>query len=553
MGQPVTHSFRLTGVLALVVLWTTACSPRLPDEYSGILYCAEGNPESFNPQLVTSGTTLDMTSAQLYDRLIEYNDARQEFEPALATSWSVTEDGLVYEFQLRENVLFHHTEYFEPSRPLTAEDIVFTFNRWLDPQHPFHTVSGGNYPFFNATRLDRLISSVEALSSQRVRITLREPDSSLLAILASNFAVMHSAEYAQQLLTHGEPERIDQYPIGTGPFLFRHFRKDVAVNYGRHDAYWGKRAASENVVFRITPNDHKRMLMLLTGDCDISPYPPARDIAWLDSREDIQLQQSLSPNTAFWAFNTEREPFNDVRVRQALAHAINRESLIRAVYHNHAVIANSILPDSNWAHHGSPEAFEYDPERARNLLLEAGYEHGFSMTIWALPVQRAYNPNARVMAEQIQSYLAHIGVTAQIVSYEWSTFRRDLGTGQHDSVLIGWSADHADPDNFFRPLLTCAAKDSGNNRAQWCNPEFDEMVSKAVRTTDLEQRNQHYIAIQQMLAEHVPLVPLAHSIRFQVSANSIQGLTPPTFGGIRLNSVYKTPQDSKANNYEESL
>ncbi|WP_113905966.1 ABC transporter substrate-binding protein [Aliidiomarina celeris] len=531
--------------LSITALFVAACSPALPPEHNGVLYCAEGNPESFNPQLVTSGTTLDMTSAQLFDRLLEYNNDTQDFEPALATAWEVSNNGLVYEFELRQNVSFHSTDYFTPSRSFNANDVVFSFNRWLQPNHPFHLVSGGNYPFFSATRLDRLILSVEALNSHRIRITLREPDSSLLSILASNFSVMHSQEYAQQMLEAGTPEHVDQFPVGTGPFYFRHFRKDVAVNYSAHEHYWKTRAATDNIVFRITTNDHKRMLMLLTGDCDISPYPPARDVEWLDQRRDIQLQRSLSPNTAFWAFNTERVPFNDARVRQALAHAINRESLIRTVYHEHAVIANSILPDSSWAHRAYPSAYAYDPQRARELLAEAGYENGFSMTIWALPVQRAYNPNARVMAEQMQSYLAQVGVTAQIISYEWSTFRRDLAAGQHDSVLIGWSADHADPDNFFRPLLTCAAKASGNNRAQWCNSDFDEAVTAAIRSNNQRERRAHYYLAQQILSEHVPIVPLAHSIRFQAAAADIRGLKPPTFGGIRLQSVYKEPQNKQ--------
>jgi len=215
------------------------------------------------------------------------------------------------------------------------------------------------------------------------------------------------------------------------------------------------------------------------------------------------------------------------------------------VYHEHAVIANSILPDSSWAHRAYPSAYAYDPQRARELLAEAGYENGFSMTIWALPVQRAYNPNARVMAEQMQSYLAQVGVTAQIISYEWSTFRRDLAAGQHDSVLIGWSADHADPDNFFRPLLTCAAKASGNNRAQWCNSDFDLAVTAAIRSNHQRERRAHYYLAQQILSEHVPIVPLAHSIRFQAAAADIRGLKPPTFGGIRLQSVYKEPQNKQ--------
>ncbi|CUS49103.1 MAG: ABC-type cationic peptide uptake system substrate-binding component SapA [Idiomarinaceae bacterium HL-53] len=523
----------------LLIFLLAGCSRALPPHAQGILYCAEGNPESFNPQLVTSGTTLDMTSSQLYDRLLEYDEGTKEFKPALATRWRVSQDGLTYRFFLREDVTFHTTSYFTPTRTLNAQDVVFTMTRWLDSNHPYHQVSGGQYPFFTATKLDQLITEVRAVGPFEVEITLEQPDSSFLSIMASNFAVIMSAEYGYALIESNQLELFDVRPIGTGPFVYRYFRKDVAVNYRRHDSYWQGPAASETLVFRIAPNDHKRMLMLLTKDCDISPYPPARDIEWIDERPDIQLQTSMSPNTAFWAFNTDKEPFNDPRVRRALAHAVDRDALIHAVYFNHAVKADSILPNTNWAHLPNPDAFAYNPELARELLREAGYENGFEMDIWALPVQRAYNPNAKLMAELIQANLNDVGVRAEIVSYEWSSFRRSLAEGAHDSVLIGWSADHADPDNFFRPLLTCAAKESGNNRAMWCHPAFDTLVSQAIRTTERKEREALYQAAQAMLIEEVPILPLAHSIRFQAARRHIRGLYPPTYGGIRLHSVHR--------------
>lgn len=524
---------------SIPVLFTlSACGPALPPDSNGVLYCAEGNPESFNPQMVTSATTLDMTSLQLYDTLVEYDAAQGSLNPGLATAWHVSDDGRTYEFTLRQNVAFHTTDYFSPSRPLNAEDVLFSFQRWLDPAHPYHRVSGGRYPFFRATRLDQLIASISAPSSHVVRIQLHEPDSSLMSTLSSSFAVILSAEYGQQLLEQGLAAQIDQQPIGTGPFLFRHFRPDVSVHYQAHGEHWRGAPASDSLVFRITPSNHKRMLMLLTGDCDISPYPPARDIAWLQQRDDMNVQQSLSPNTAFWAFNTEVPPFDNPLVRKALSHAVDRDALINSVYHDHAVRADSILPHTSWAQQALPDAYGYDPERAKQLLIEAGYPNGFSMDIWALPVQRSYNPNPRMMAEQIQSYLAQVGVTANIVSYEWRSFRRLLAQGKHDSVLIGWSADHSDPDNFFRPILTCAAKRSINNRALWCNTEFDDLVTAAIRTTDMEERQLLYLRAQELLAEQMPILPLAHSIRYQVSRSSIRNIQPPSLSGIRLHAVY---------------
>src|SRR5690554_2132 len=173
------HSLKRLVTSAFILSGLVACSPALPPNSSGVLYCSEGNPESFNPQMVTSATTLDMTSLQLYDTLVEYDAEKGSLRPELATAWQVSNDGRTYEFTLRQGVAFHHTDFFTPSRPLNAEDVLFSFQRWLDPNHPYHQVSGGRYPFFRATRLDQLIASISAPSSHVVRLELHQPDSSL--------------------------------------------------------------------------------------------------------------------------------------------------------------------------------------------------------------------------------------------------------------------------------------------------------------------------------------------------------------------------------------
>lgn len=547
----VRNSVKLTrwwsGAAVVIATTLTAAGCSQPAQRSmvedGILYCAEGNPESFNPQLVTSATTLDMIAGTLYDRLIDYSDEEQSYVPALAETWTVSDDGSEYHFTLRQGVEFHQTEYFSPTRTLNAEDVLFTFQRWLNPAHPYHGISMAGYPLFDALQLAALIKDIEAISEYEVRIRLREPDSSFLATLATDFAVILSAEYADTLLRAERPHDLDTFPIGTGPFRYQNFRKDVSLSYQRHPDYWQGPALSERIVYRIISSDHKRMLMLLTGDCDMIPYPPARDIHDIEQRADLQLTSTVSPNTAFWAFNTQRPPFDDVRVRQALAHAVDRQAIINAVYYGHAELAQSILPSMSWAHDPDAQAYAYDPQAARQLLADAGLANGFDMTIWATPVQRAYNPNARKMAELIQADLANIGVRATIVSYEWSTFRRRLADGDHDSVLIGWSGDNPDPDNYFRPLLSCPAVIAGNNRARWCEPHFDELVSQAIRVSDKTQRRHFYHQAQHLLNDQVPLLPIAHSMRYHASQPDIAGFKLQSYGGMTLHQVHKRIND----------
>lgn len=533
--------FRAFSIAALCTL-LSACLNEQPDlRQHGLVYCAEGAPEHFNPQRVTSGTTIDIISQQLYDRLLDIDAASGELRPALANSWRSSEHGLVYEFELRHGVQFHHTAYFQPTRPFNAEDVVFTFQRIMDPQHPFHFVGGGVYPYFQSVDWATLVKSVTAPQPNLVRFELARPDSSFLSNLATDFAAILSAEYAAQLQAIGQPEQLDVKPIGTGPFVFREYQTDILVRFYQHQQYWRGAAAMQQLVFDIVPNNARRMAKLLTHECDVVAFPRLAELELVTERPDVKVQQSTSMNVGFWAFNTQRAPFDQVKVRQALALAINQRAILQAVYFNQATAAHSLLPPTSWAFSDELAMPDYDPAAARALLAEAGLAQGFTMTIWAMPVQRLYNPNALKMAELIQADLAQIGVNATIVSYEWNAFRRKLSAGEHDSVLIGWAADNADPDNFFRPLLSCAALESGSNRAQWCDPAFDQILNQALLTSDQQQRRTLYLQAQQYLQAELPLVALAHSQRIQAVNSQIQGVTINPYGGIALFSARRVP------------
>ena len=538
----------LRKILAVLpVLGLLGCSPAdVQNSHitQGLVYCSEGNPVSFNPQLIITGTTVDATSNQLYNRLLEYNPTTGRLEAALADSWQISADGRTYTFTLRRDVQFHETNYFKPSRPLTAEDVVFSFNRVIRENHPFHFVSGGNYPFFQSVDFMSLIDNIEAIGPHQVRFHLVESDSSFLANLATDFSVILSAEYGQQLLDLGTPELIDSAPVGTGPFVFTRYYKNNHIRYKRNDRYWGGPPQIDQLVYDITPKSTNRIAKLLTGDCDVSALPQASELSVLREQLELELQVQTGLNVAYWAFNTQRPPFDNVKIRRALAMAINKKAIIDAVYYGSGTTAKSILPPLSWAYDHALEEYRYDPDAARTLLREAGYPQGFEMTLWAPPVQRIYNPNAIKMAELIQAQLADIGIQVQIVSYDWSIFVQKLHESTYDSVLMGWTADNADPDNFFRPQLSCASLESGNNRANWCEPEFDLLIHSAITQQDHDARRLYYVQAQRLLHDEVPLVPITHAMRFQVKDREIHGMPLNPYGGI---SFAKSHREAKRN------
>ncbi|RHW75605.1 ABC transporter substrate-binding protein [Colwellia sp. RSH04] len=530
--------FKLSSLVALSLL-LSACgeSNKLSLTQRSIIYCSEGSPESFNPQLVTSGTTIDATSQQLYDRLIAYKGKENTLTPAIAKSWHVTKDGKKITFYLRQDVSFHHTDYFTPSRNLNADDVIFSFNRIIDKEHPYHQVSGGNYPFFQSVEFENLVEKIEKINEYTVRFQLKYADSSFLANLATDFAIILSQEYAQQLSFNNKENEIDLLPIGTGPFKLKEYQIGSFIRYYRHDNYWQPKAKIEQLVYDISPSKTSRLTKLLAKECDVSSYPIAH--GKIKERADLELDSVTALNIGYFGFNTKKAPFDNKLVRLAVSLAINKQALINTVYQGQAEIANSIIPKSSWAYDDTIQAQEYNPIQAKALLEVAGFAQGFTMDIWAMPVQRSYNPNALTMAKLIQADLKEIGITVNIISYEWTTFLRKLAQGEHQSFLLGWYADHPDPDNFFSPMLSCSATETGNNRTFWCNKDYDELLQQALHTKNISKRKQYYAKAMTIINDELPLLPIAHSKRFQARDSGVKGKILADFGGVSFYQVYK--------------
>ena len=230
------------------------------------------------------------------------------------------------------------------------------------------------------------------------------------------------------------------------------------------------------------------------------------------------------------AFNTEKAPFTDKRVRQALSMAINKQAIIDVVFQGAGKAAKNPIPPTIWSYNDEVKDYPYDPEKAKAMLAEAGVTN-LKTNIWAMPVQRPYNPNARRMAELIQADWAKVGVEAEIVSFEWGEYLKRSKKGEHDTVLLGWTGDNGDPDNFLYVLLGCeAAKDSAN-RARWCHKPFEDLLLAAKATADVAERTRLYEEAQVVFKEEAPWVTIAHSIVFKPVRKEVVDFRIDPFGG----------------------
>ncbi|WBU54528.1 ABC transporter substrate-binding protein [Paracoccus sp. SCSIO 75233] len=496
-----------------------------------LVYCSEGSPEGFDPALYTSGTTFDASSRNVYDRLVQFKHGETEIEPGLAESWEVSEDGLEYTFKLREGVKFHTTEFFTPTRDLNADDVIFSFTRQGDAESEYHAMTpAASYEYFNSMSMPDLITSIEKVDDLTVKFTLSRPEAPMLANLAMSFASIMSKEYADQLIEAGTPEQFNQQPVGTGPFKFLAYQKDAVIRYTRNDEYWREPAAIENLIFAITPDASVRYQKLQAGECHVMPYPNPADLEAMRENPDINVVSREGLNVGYMAYNTQMPPFDNPEVRKALNMAIDKQAIVDAIFQGAGAVAKNPIPPTMWSYNDAIEDDPYDPEAAKAALEGAGVTD-LSMKIWAMPVQRPYNPNARRMAEMIQADFSEIGVNAEIVSYEWGEYlERSKAEDRDGAVLLGWTGDNGDPDNFLAVLLGCDAVGDAN-RAQWCNEDFDGIIKQAKEESDQAERTRLYEEAQVIFKDQAPWATIAHSVVNEPISTKVQGYKIDPFGG----------------------
>jgi dipeptide transport system substrate-binding protein len=344
---------------------------------------------------------------------------------------------------------------------------------------------------------------------------LTRAEAPFLANLAMDFNAVLSAEYAGQLLKAGTPEKLDVEPVGTGPFQFISFQKDIAIRYRVFADYWSGKQPIETLVFSITPNPAVRLTKLKAGECHVMAFPDPHDVDKLKADPNLTLLSQEGLNIGYLSLNVTKPPLNDARVRRAINMAVDKESIMEAVYRGAGVIAKNPIPPTMWSYNDDIKPYLYDVDAARKLMAEAGLAQGFETEIWYMPVSRAYNPDGKRVAELIQTDLSKIGIKLKLVTYPWEEYRAKLQNGDAPMALFGWTGDNGDPDNFLNVLLGCtAARVGGNNVAKWCDRDYDALITKAKMTSDRGEREKLYRQAQEIVHREAPWVPIAHSVVF---------------------------------------
>jgi peptide/nickel transport system substrate-binding protein len=443
-------------------------------------------PASLDPHVSTAANDFRI-AVNVYDGLVRNTPGTLEIEPALATDWTISDDGLEYTFTLREGVTFHD------GTPFNADAVKFNFDRMLDESHPF--ASTGPFPlsfFFSS------VESVEVIDETTVKFTLNEAFAPFMSNLASPTGLIVSPAAVEQ-----SGADYGRNPVGTGPFKFEEWQSNSRVVVSRNENYWDGPAPLEAVIFRPIVDANTRVAEMLSGGIDVLLETPPDNVAQFRNDANYQVKEAVGPHVWYVMLNAKDGPFADKRVRQAVNYAVNKETLVNDVLQGTAdVSAGPIPPAFNWAYNEDVAPYPYDPDKARELLAEAGAE-GASLTF--LVTEGGSGMLDPVpMGTAIQADLAAVGLNVEIKTYEWNTFLAEVNPGlegKGDMAQMAWMT--SDPDTLpFLTLRSAAFPDQGGfNSSYYSNPEVDELLDRARISTDREERGELYRQVQAVVNE----------------------------------------------------
>ncbi|WP_273484501.1 ABC transporter substrate-binding protein [Desulforamulus ruminis] len=424
--------------------------------------------------------------AHVFEGLVRYKPNSTQIEPALATSWEISPDGLSWVFNLRRNVFFHD------ETPFNAQAVKFSVERQLKPLKK-DIMTYGSFVF-------GMVQSVEIMDDYKVRFHLKTPYSPFL----HNLAMPWAAPMVSPSAVAKEGDKFHQYPVGTGPYYLAGWQKDTAILMSNEN-YWGTKAKIKSLAF--TPlSPEQRLSALNTGEiqgADISG-PESNEIG----NQHIYIASQPAASLGYLGMFNNRPPFNNDKIRRALCVAIDREIIAQKLFNDKTLAANSILPPKILGYNSDLKPYSGGTDKARALLSAYGYPDGLDITLITYDCSRPYNPlGGKVLADIIKKQLSPAGFRVKVKTYPWHEFKSALRDQEGDAFLFGWVGDHMDPDNFLYTLLS-SDQNSQTNLTRYKNVEVDRLINAAQKEPDETVRERLYYHAQQIVLQDTPLVSL---------------------------------------------
>jgi len=470
-----------------------------------------GDGDSMDSPVSTNGETYEVTT-QIFNLLVRAVPGKTDIEPDLATSWSVSPDGLTWTFKLRQGVTFHD------GTPFNAEAVKTNFDRWAFKDNPYHEVKGGEYEYWGDFMADSYKES-KVVDPYTVQLILKQPNSPLLQNLTIIAFQMTSPASLKQYGGTG----VGTHPVGTGPFKFVEWVRDDHVTMTANPTFFRKGLPKvQRLIMRVIKDNAARFLALKAGEISAMELPNTDDVKVAQNDPNLKIGFRPPFNTSWLRFNMTNSLMKDPKIRQAIAAAINRQAIVQGLYAGYGEVATQHMPPTMWGRVASPPPITYDPAKAKQLLAEAGYPNGFSFDFWYIPVSRPYFPNGKEIGTAIASDLNKVGIRAHLQTEDWAVYLKDQKTTKFPLYMAGWIGDNGDPDDwlgFFFPKF-----DATSARWSYNNPAVFDLINKAKVENSQAKRAQMYAQAETYVLRDLRDIPIAHARVPLLMRKNVEGL-----------------------------
>lgn len=498
---------------------------------------------ALDPGLPTDTESAEVI-AQIFDTLVRYRPETSEILPALATSWRAEAGGQEWIFTLREGVTFHD------GAPVDADAVVFSLERQRNPAHPHHRT---DFHYWRTAFAN--VEAIEKHDDMQVRIILERPYAPFLA----NMALYPVAIVSPRAVAEHGDDFVRQ-PVGSGPFRFVSW-DDGRIVLERYDDHWRSRTPGSwtrgaagrprgderirRLIFQTIPDHRQRLVALESGAIDLAHSIAPEELPFVELHPRLELHRSAPRSINYLALNTEKAPFDDVAIRRAINHAINKRPIVKVLWQGMAIPAHSPLAPGQWGHYVN-DTHDYDPDESRSILAQATEDGRFDPTrtfrLYVSSTARPHLPNPERLGRAIQANLHEVGLDTEMIALPLTGFREAVQNGEHDMAIHGWVSDNGDPDNVLFVLFDRNNAELGraSNIAFYRDPEVHGLLVVAQESDDRSEREALYARVQSLLHEHVPHVPLAHSRVAVASRRDIVGIVTNPTGIVRYDEVFRT-------------
>ncbi len=530
----------LSLLFALAVIMTNCASNPTANNSSTqnlLVYAASGQPTNLEPGNITDGNSL-IVHNQIYNRLLQFKPGTTDLEPSLATAWNASPDGKTWTFKLRDNVKFHDGTDFN------ADAVKFNVDRWWDKNNPngFRN-AGKSYEIWGQIfggykgEPASIVQDVKVVDKSTIQFVLKQPFAIFPTTIASAYFGIASPTAIQKAgANYGTPAG---GAVGTGAFVFKQWQSGDRIVLEKNPNYWKPNLPKSNqLVMRFVTDSGARLAQVRAGQIDFTVDLAPDQKAEIDRDANVAIANRPSFNVGYLALNPSYKPLSDVRVRQAIAHSINKSAIVQAFWKGSAQTTPHFTPPTlDWAQSSTLQDYDYNPQKAKDLLAQAGYSNGFDLDLWYMPVARPYFPNPKPIAEAFANDLQAVGIRANLKTKDWAAYLADrLKLPGYQSFMMGWTGDYGDPDTFYYPHFgTGGTNDIGN----WRNDRVLQLLDQARSISDQPSRSKLYAEIDQIVHDQAVRLSIVHSDPLLVQRKTIDGWVPSPLGTEPFEGISK--------------